>query len=134
MMWPFKRKKNQITLGGQAVEIQPLSLQDATALVLLMVPYWPILDEHLPHLEQALIDKERPLLVGIFTVLREEMREAPGDITKAVSLLAGLEPDWVAKNATAAEMVEALPTLDRVHDLGRLWGVLRAGSFYLGRN
>jgi hypothetical protein len=98
-----------------------------------MAPYWPILDEHLPNIEHALINKDRPLLVGIFTVLREEMQRTPGDITKAVALLAGLDAGWVAKNATAAEVVEALPVLDRVHDLGRLWGLLRAGSVYLGK-
>jgi hypothetical protein len=133
-MWPFRKRKPYITIGGQQVEIKPLSLQNSTALILLMAPYWPILDEHLPNIEHALINKDRPLLVGIFTVLREEMRKAPGDITKAVALLAGLDAEWVARNATAAEVVEALPVLDRAHDLGRLWGLLRMGSFYLGRN
>lgn len=133
-MWPFRKTKPYIKIGDQRVEIEPLSLQNSTALILLMAPYWPILDEHLPNLEHALINKDRPLLVGIFTVLREEMRKAPGDITKAVALLTGLDAEWVARNATAAEVVEALPVLDRVHDLGRLWGLLRAGSFYLGRN
>jgi hypothetical protein len=132
MMWPFRKRKTYIKLGGQRVEIAPLSLQNATGLILLLTPYWPILDEHLPNVEHALINKDRPLLVGIFMVLRDEMRKAPGDITKAVALLAGLDAEWVAKNATAAEVVEALPVLDRVHDLGRLWGLLRKGSFYLG--
>jgi hypothetical protein len=132
IIWPFRRRKNHIKIGGQSVEVTPLSLQNATALILLMAPYWPILDEHLPNLEHAMINKDRPLLVGIFTVLREEMRKAPGDITRAVALLAGLDAEWVARNATAAEMVEALPVLDQVHDLRRLWGTLRAGSFYLG--
>jgi hypothetical protein len=133
-MWPFRKPKNHIKIGGQRVEIAPLSLQNGTALILLMAPYWPILDEHLPNVEHALINKDRPLLVGIFMVLRDEMRETPGDITRAVALLSGLDARWVAQNATAAEVVEALPVLDRVHDLGRLWGLLRAGSFYLGRN
>jgi hypothetical protein len=133
-MWPFRKNKPFVKIGGQRVEIKPLSLQDTITLALLMMPYWPILDEHLPHLEHALINKDRPLLVGIFTVLRDEMRKIPGDITKAVALLAGLDAKWVAQNATAAEIVEALPALDQVHDFGRLWGLLRAGSFYLGRD
>lgn len=133
-MWPFRKSKPYIKIGDHRVEIAPLSLQDATALVLLMSPYWPILDEHLPNIEIALINKDRPLLVGIFTALREEMRKTPGDITKVVALLAGLDAKWVAQNATAAEVIEALPVLDRVHDLGRLWGLLRGGSFYLGRD
>jgi len=133
-MWPFRKPLPYIKIGGQRIEIAPLSLQDATALTLLMAPYWPILNEHLPNLEHALINKDQPLLVGIFMVLREEMRKAPGDITKAIALLAGLDAKWVARNATAAEVVEALPVLDQVHDLGRLWGLLRAGSFYLGRD
>ncbi len=131
-MWPFRKRQTYIKIGGQRIEIMPLSLQDATAIILLMTPYWPILDEHLPNLEHALINKDRPLLTGIFMVLRDEMRKAPGDITKAVALLAGLDAEWVARNATAAEVVEALPVLDKVHDLGRLWGLLRSGSFYLG--
>lgn len=133
-MWPFRKPKQFIKIGGQRVEIEPLSLQNATALILLTVPYWPILDEHLPNLEHALINKDRSLLVGIFTVLREEMREAPGDITKAIALLSGLDAEWIARNATAAEIVEALPVLDEVHSLGRLWGLLKRGSFYLGRD
>jgi hypothetical protein len=134
MIWPFRKQRNLIKIGGETIEIAPLSLQDATALILLMAPYWPILDEHLPNLEHALINKDRPLLVGIFMVLRDEMRKVPGDITKAVALLAGLDAEWVARSATAAEVVEALPVLDKVHDLGRLWGLLRAGSVYLGRH
>lgn len=133
-MWPFRKPKSFIKIGGKRAEIKPLSLQNATALILLMIPYWPILDEHLPNVEHALVNRDRPLLVGIFTVLREEMRKVPGDITKVVALLAGLDAEWVARNATAAEIVEALPVLDQVHDLGRLWGLLRAGSFYLGGN
>lgn len=133
-MWPFKKPKPYIKIGAQRIEVVPLSLQNATALILLMAPYWPILDEHLPNLEQALINKDRPLLTGIFMVLRDEMRKTPGDITKAVALLTGLDAEWVARNATAAEVVEALPVLDRVHDLGRLWGLLKRGSFYLGRS
>jgi hypothetical protein len=132
MIWPFKCRETHIKIGGKRVEVEPLSLQNATALILLMAPYWPILDEHLPHLEDALVNKDRPLLVGILTVIRDEMRKAPGDITQAVALLAGLDAEWMAQNATAAEVVEALPVLDRVHDLGRLWGLLKAGSFYLG--
>lgn len=134
MIWPFRNRQTHIKIGGQSVEVVPLSLQNATALILLMAPYWPILDEHLPSLEHAMINKDRPLLVGIFMVLRDKMRETPGDITKAVALLAGLDAECVARKATAAEVVEALPVLDRVHDLGRLWRVLRAGSFYLGRD
>jgi len=133
-MWPFKKRKSYVKIGGQRIEVAPLSLQDATALILLMAPYWPVLNEHLPNLEHALINKDRPLLVGIFMTLRKEMQKAPGDITKAVALLAGLDVEWVARNGTATEVVEALPVLDRVHDLGRLWGILRAGSFYLGKD
>jgi hypothetical protein len=133
-MWPFRKSKAYIKIGGQRIEVAPLSLQDMVTLILLMTPYWPILDEHLPNLEHALINKDRPLLVGIFTVLRDEMRKAPGDITRAVALLAGLDAEWVARNATAAEVIEALPVLDRVHNLGRLWGLLKAGSSYLGKN
>lgn len=111
--------------------MSPLSLSDVVELVLLMSPYWPILEEHLPRLDRALIAKDRSLLSEVFFVLREKMSKAPGDIIKAVSLLAGVDPIWVAQKATAQEIVEALPVLDKVHDLRRLWRVVQEGRVYL---
>lgn len=131
-MWS-RRKTPTVTLGGKKIEVNPLNIRNAVELTLLMAPYWPILDQHLPNLEHALMESDRPLLVGIFTVLRQEMAQMPGDTVKAVALLVGVEPEWIAKNATAAELVAALPTLDRVHDFGRLWRLLKKGSAYLGK-
>jgi hypothetical protein len=131
-MWPFKKRKPYITLGGQRTEIKPISLQTAVELILLMAPYWPILEDYTPRIEEALLAKNKPLLSEIFFVLREKMQDTPGDITKAVALLAGLDPVWLAKNGTAQEIVEALPVLDKAHDFRRLWRILRQGSVYLG--
>jgi hypothetical protein len=131
-MWPFKKRKTYISIGGEQIEVHPLSLEAAVGLVLLMAPYWQIIDENLPRIDQALARGDRGLLTEILFILRDKMAETPGDITKAVALLAGLDPGWVARKATAKELVEALPVLDKVHDLGRLWGIMQVGGSYLG--
>jgi hypothetical protein len=97
-----------------------------------MAPYWPIIDENLPRIDQSLARGDRGLLTEILFILRDKMAETPGDLTKAVALLAGLDPVLVARKATAKELIEALPVLDKVHDLGRLWGIVRVGGSFLG--
>lgn len=79
-----------------------------------------------------MLEKDQGLLTGIFMVLRDEMRQTPGDIVKVVSLLSGVESDFIARHATANEIVAALPVLDKVHDFRRLWRILEAGRIYLG--
>lgn len=133
-MWPFKRRKTYIRIGGEQIEVCPLSLEAAIELVLLMAPYWPIIDENLPRIDQARARGDRGLLTEILFTLRDKMTETPGDITKAVALLAGLDPVFVARKATGKELVEALPTLDKVHDLGRLWEIMQVGGSYLGES
>jgi hypothetical protein len=132
-MWPFKRKKNTVTIGGEQIEVKPLSLPAAIELVLIMAPYWPIIDQNLPRIEQALLDKDRAFLTEIFFVLRDQMRETPGDITRVVAILIGAEYEWLATRVSAAEILGALPVLDEVHDFRQLHGVLRGGSVYLGK-
>lgn len=130
-MWPFTSKKPTITLGGEKIEIYPIPLQTAVELILLMAPYWPILEDYLPRIDAAMATKNKPLLSEIFFTLRGKMQETPGDITKAVALLAGVDPVWLAQNGTAQEIVSALPALDKIHNFSRLWKILRQGDIYL---
>lgn len=50
------------------------------------------------------------------------MQFAPGDIVTAYSLLLDMPQEWVAVNATAKELIEALPVLDKANDFRGLLG------------
>lgn len=130
-MWPFKQRKIYVKLGGERKEVKPLTLPAVVELALLMAPYWPIIEDNLPRIRQAAAARDKVVLFELFMVLREKMAEIPGDITKAVGLLAGVDPEWLARNGTAQEIAEALPGLDRAHDLGRLWGIIQSGRVFL---
>ena len=133
-IWPFKKRKVYVKFGGQRIEVRPLSLVNVIELILLMSPYLPLLEEYLPQLKQAAngYAKKRPqLLSQIFYILRDEMKDTPGDIVKAVALLAGVDPTWLAQVATAGELLGALPVLDRAHNFGRLWQVVQEGGVHI---
>jgi hypothetical protein len=130
-MWPFKKRKIYVKMGGEQIEIKPLPLQSVVELTLLMAPYWPLLDDYLPQIKMALAAKDKSLLSEILFILRGKMQEIPGDIVKVVALLAGVEATWLDRQGTGEEIVNALPVLDKAHDLGKLWHIMRKGSVYL---
>lgn len=131
MKLPWSNKKDDpcVKFGGNLYEVKPLGLENALALLLLLSPYLALLEQKLPQFQQALADQGgmRPaLLFAFFRVMREDMRALPGDLTKAVGLLAGVGPVWLAKNASAAELVEAIPVLDSVNDFQALVGAAKS--------
>lgn len=131
-MWPFfRKKKNVVRLGGEWVEVKPLTLPRVIELSLLLAPYWPVLEAESPTIDKNIRRNSKPVLMQIFLTLRESMLDTPGDITKVVAILAGVDPVWLATNGTAIEILGALPILDRVHNFKRLWRVVRQGSNYL---
>lgn len=124
----FRKRKQYVTLGGQRIEVKPLTLEDSLSLFLLLSPYLPLLEIYFPQIQQALKDKsgDRPrALSKIFYTFRDEMRNSPGDLIRIMAILAGVDPVWLSQNATAQEMIEALPVLDKAHDIGRLWKVIK---------
>jgi len=111
-----------------------MGLEDCLRFVLLVGPHVATVERALPDIRAALKDASgrRPdLLSAALGALAGEMQSAPGDLTRAVALLAGREPEWIATNATAAEVVRALPALSRANDLVALvhelrgWATLR---------
>ena len=121
--------KNRITLGGEKIRPQPLTLESALELALLLAPHVAKIEVHLPEIKAALetTDGTRPqVLTALFTGLRDELASAPGDMTKALALLVDRDPLWIASEATAQEFVAALPILDEVNDLGALWAAVQA--------
>lgn len=132
-MWPFRRKPNTVILGGKRITITPLTLPQAIEITLLLAPYWPTLDEKIPQIERAMVKGDKDILTHIFFAMREKMKDTPGDITKVVAILAGVDPQWLAANGTAQEVLVALPTLNKAHNLNRLWGIVRQGTFYFSK-
>lgn len=124
----IKKRKKHITLGGKRIGVKPLSLEDSLSLFLLVSPYLPLLELYFPQIQTALKDKSgsRPrALSKIFYTFRNEMRDSPGDLIRVMAILCGVDSVWLAQNGAAEEMIEALPVLDEVHNIGRLWKVVR---------
>lgn len=124
----IKKRKKFIRLGGKRVEVKPLSLEDSLSLFLLLSPYLPLLELYFPQIQMALKNKsgDRPrALSKIFYIFRDEMKNSPGDLVRVMAILCSVDPVWLAQNGTAQEMIEALPVLDEVHNIGGLWKVIR---------
>lgn len=131
-MWPFKKKKNVVRLGGEWIEVKPLTLPRVIELSLLLSPYWPILEANISDIDKGVRRNNKPVLLQIFSTLRESMLDTPGDVTKMVAILAGVDPVWLATNGTAIEILAALPVLDRIHNFNRLWRIIANGAIYFG--
>ena len=131
--WPRKRKADTVTIGGEVIEIKPLRLEPAVELVLLVSPYLPSLEKRWPEFQAGLTltDGLRPsVLSGIFRALSQEMKEAPGDMVKMVALLLDRPLEWVAQTATGAEILQALPIIDKVNRFDKILLALRGMARY----
>lgn len=117
-------------MGGQPVTVRPMALGPLMELLLLLGPYLVLVDSYLPAVQDGLKENDQDLLFQVFKTLSERMTEFPGDMVKMIGLMTDLPPDRIAKEATPAEIVAALPVLDRVHrfrDLVDLAGELGSG-------
>lgn len=117
-------RRRSIKLGGERIHPRPLTLEHALELALLLAPHLARIEAYLPQIKTALgvTDGTRPqVLAALFTSLRDELASTPGDMTKALALLVDRDPLWVAQNATARELVDALPVLDEINDLAGLY-------------
>ena len=123
-----RRKKLSVTLGGERIAVSPLDLEDALRLLFILAPHLAAIEHHLPELMAALSNTNgnRPaLLTSAFTALIGEMQQAPGDLTRAVALLVGRDPEWVATYALPEEVVAALPVLDEANDFAALFNAVK---------
>ena len=108
-------------MGDQWLEVKPLTLENSLRLVLLLAPYAGRMIQHWDKV------KGNPRLLE--TVLRElkgELAFAPGDLITAFALCLSVEPEFIARNASGADLVNALPVLDRINDFRALWQACEA--------
>lgn len=114
-----KPRNTTIKIGGVEVEVKPLSLENALRLTLLLAPHVGRIERRLPQIKQAVGNGR--LLEALLKDLAQEMAFAPGDVVTAYGLLLDVPPEWIAQEATAKELIEALPALDRVNDFKGLF-------------
>lgn len=108
-------------MGGKRHKIEPLTLEHALELALLLAPRIGHVQARWPEIRAAFGTGDGDALTALFTGLRDELSATPGDMLRAMALLTGLDVNWIAGHVTAREFVEALPVLDRVNDFSGLW-------------
>lgn len=133
-----KPKKPQVKIGQTHVELRPLELEQAISLALLMAPHLAVIETRLPEIKRSLANTEgrRPqLLRVIFTAMRDELAEMPGDVFEAFAILLHKDRTWLAEQGvSAADLIEALPALDQANDFSSLWEVMREFGISLRYN
>jgi hypothetical protein len=117
-----KESSTTIEIGGVTIEVKPLSLENALRLAMLLGPHLARVQRHLPKLKEAAGSGR--LLEMMLKNLAGELYLAPGDIVTAYSLLLNMPPEWIAINASAKELIEALPLLDSVNDFRPLFQIV----------
>lgn len=111
-------------IGGATIEIKPLTLENSLRLFLLLAPHVARIKHYWPHLKKSVANGV--VLELLLKDLANELQFMPGDIITAYSLLLDMPPEWIAVNATARELIESLPILDKVNKLGELWTACEA--------
>lgn len=131
-IWPEKRfyitKANSIKLGGETIEVKPLTLENSLRLILLLAPYIVAVEHRWSEIKAALesTNGTRPqLLQTVFMQLYNELAFAPGVVVQALSILIDRNIEWVAINVRAEDLIRAWPTLDRVNAFASLWMAVR---------
>lgn len=127
--WRQVKPSNTIELGGEMIEVKPLTLENSLRLVLLMAPYVAKVEAKWPRLIAALeaTNGTRPKLLELLLIeWRQDLAFAPGDIVQAFALLVDKDIEFVATSATAKDLVTALPVLDSVNDFSSLWVTVKA--------
>lgn len=118
-----------VELGGEKIEVKPLTLENSLRLVLLLAPYVAQIEHKWPRLTDALetTNGTRPkLLEVLLRELQQDLAFAPGDLIQAFALCLNMDFSEVATRATAKDLIEALPVLDSVNDFSSLWKTCKA--------
>lgn len=116
-------RKNEVIIGGHRVYVQPLTLNAAVEIALLLSPVLPYIENHKHEFSQALLITNRnpDVLSALFQSLSEEMMPHTGLLSRVVALLVGVSPDEFASKVTVNEVVSMLPVLNRVHNIPQLY-------------
>jgi len=120
-----KRRRSEVrhvVLGKQSIVVVPLKAEVGLHVWTLLMPWI----EEIRHLNSKLS------WVDYFVEISRIAEREPGTFVKLLGLLVGRTPEWIAENATAQEIVEAIPTVASVQKFGdlvrasiRLWEFIK---------
>jgi hypothetical protein len=129
----FRRARNNhtggspsVTIGDELITVRPLGIEDTIRVAMLLAPYLAKFQNHLPRIATAVAGDrlrllgERSTLRAFVAAMMDDTDRLPGDVVKMLALFLGREPGWVAENATAHQLVAAIPAIDEANDLARL--------------
>lgn len=119
---------NTIRLGGDTVDVKPLTLENSLRLTLLLAPYIVSLEHKWPQIKAALesTNGQRPqLLQTVFTQLYSDMSFGPGVVTESLAICLDMDIAEVAQKATFKDLLEAWPVLDRINRFSELWTAVK---------
>jgi hypothetical protein len=111
-----------VKIGGETIVIQPMLLPQALEFIVILAPYFSLVEEYQDSISEALVAPDRPgLLFSLFKAMSEKMQEFPGDMTRAIALPLGKEPEWLAKHGNLQDVALSIPVLDQVNDFSALF-------------
>jgi hypothetical protein len=123
------RRKPIVHIGNETVEVAPASLDCILNVFVLIAPYLPFLEQYYPEFMDALNNRGKTgpkLLSSAIKILFDQMRDAPGLTVKILSLLIDRDVEWVARNITPKQFIEAFVVLDRVNNFMGLVELIKA--------
>lgn len=129
MIWKREIPLTTISLGGETIEVKPLTLENSLKLILLLSPYIAKVESKWPRLIAALEETNgtRPKLLELLLVeWRQDLAFAPWDLIQAFGLCLNVEPEFIAEHAGAADLIKAIPSLDAVNDFRSLFLACKA--------
>lgn len=128
-IWKQARPFNTIELGGETIEVKPLTLENAMRLILLLAPYIARVESKWPRLVAALeaTNGTRPKLLELLLIeWRQDLAFAPWDLIQAFGLCLNVGPEFIAEHAGAIDLIKAIPILDSVNDFKSLFLACKA--------
>lgn len=115
-----------VQVGSENIAVHPLGIENTIQVAILLAPYLVNFGQHLTKITAAVVQDrlkvfgDRSTLRTLVEAMVADLDHLPGDIVKMLALFLGREPEWVARNATAHQLVAAIPVIDEANDLAKL--------------
>jgi hypothetical protein len=117
----FQRKpKTRVPLGDREVEVKPASFENMIRAAMLLAPHLARARQEWPAIKAAALAGGDRLVFVLVSRLMGSLESVPGDLTKAIALLIDEDATWLARFATAEQVMVLLAEIDKANDLGGL--------------
>lgn len=119
-MFQRKPKTRTVPLGDREVEVKPVSFENMIRAAMLLAPHLARARQEWPAIKAAAMNGGDRLVFVLVSRLMSSLESMPGDLTKAIALLIDEDATWLARFATAEQIMVLLAEIDRANDLGGL--------------